>query len=109
MGPVPATVLVLAILAGVLLFRRLRDPRPDFPPLERVRTKDVAEIEDWQATREDGTILGGFTQRAMFVVARREWGELPRKLAEIEKLYRQARAAGSPFRRRGVSSRGNVR
>jgi len=165
MGPVSATLLVLAILVGVLFLLRLRSPRPDFPPLEvgnddpaiaaavaeaqqrieelrehaeatperclvkfalttssgavehlwaellearwprlrvrlvtppvshegpleRVWTKDVEEIEDWQVTFEDGTILGGFTQRAMFVVARREWGELPKKLADIEKLYR---------------------
>ena len=62
--------------------------------LERLREISADEIEDWQATLEDGGIRGGFTQRAMYDIAREQWGELPPDLAEAEKHYRDQPPAG---------------
>ena len=55
--------------------------------LERTREIGIGEVEDWQVTEPDGTIHGGFTQRAMFQIARREGIELPDELARLEHQY----------------------
>jgi hypothetical protein len=55
--------------------------------LERVHVCKVAQIEDWQARDAQDAIRGGFTQRAMFAIARRDGVQLPRKLQEIERQY----------------------
>ena len=55
--------------------------------LERKREIGLDEIEDWQVTEPGGTIHGGFTQRAMFDIARREGVELPAELRRLESLY----------------------
>lgn len=56
--------------------------------LDRHMQVSVNELEDWQVTDEQGYIYGGYTQRAMFKIAREKWGKLPRKLEKIEKLYK---------------------
>ncbi len=55
--------------------------------LERRYVCATDDIEDWQITTDDGDILGGFTQRAMFEIARRDGVKLSNKLQKIEKLY----------------------
>lgn len=55
--------------------------------VERLREIGPDEIEDWQVTAADGTIHGGFTQRAMFEIARREDVELPDELRRLEAHY----------------------
>ena len=45
------------------------------------------DLEDWQVTDFEGNIYGGFTQRAMFEIARREGVELPQELREMELKY----------------------
>jgi uncharacterized protein YegJ (DUF2314 family) len=62
--------------------------------MERLREITAEEIEDWQAILEDGQIRGGFTQRAMYHIAREQWGELPPDLAEAEKHYRDEPTPG---------------
>lgn len=58
----------------------------DFETHRRVRT---AEIIDWQIERQDGTLLGGFTNRALFRIYERDHGELPRNLKEELSRYRE--------------------
>ncbi len=55
--------------------------------LERRCEIGLDEIEDWQVTEPNGTIHGGFTQRAMFEIARRDGVELPKSLRELELHY----------------------
>ena len=55
--------------------------------VERRREIGPDEIEDWQVTAPDGTIHGGFTQRAMFEIARREGIKLPDELRRLEAQY----------------------
>lgn len=45
------------------------------------------DLEDWQVTDIEGNIYGGFTQRAMFEIARRQGVELPEELREMEFKY----------------------
>jgi uncharacterized protein YegJ (DUF2314 family) len=56
--------------------------------LNRLRTLDLSEIEDWQVRDADGKIHGGFTHRAMYAIARRDGIELPAKLRKHEDEYR---------------------
>lgn len=55
--------------------------------LDRLYTCKVSDIEDWQARDSSDRIRGGFTQRAMFAIARRDGVKLPKKLLEIERQY----------------------
>ena len=55
--------------------------------LERLHSKTATDIEDWHVNLPDGRVLGGFTQRAMFKIARERWGGLPKKLEDAEKKY----------------------
>jgi uncharacterized protein YegJ (DUF2314 family) len=55
--------------------------------LERLYICKEDDIEDWQVTDDAGKHYGGFSQRAMFKIARRDGVALPQKLREIEKLY----------------------
>lgn len=57
-------------------------------PLDRLHRCKVADIEDWQVRDANGKVHGGFTQRAMFAIARRDGVELPKKLSQIESEYR---------------------
>lgn len=45
------------------------------------------DVEDWQIRDAGGRVHGGFSQRAMFAIARREGVKLPRKLLEQKKEY----------------------
>ncbi len=55
--------------------------------LDRLYTCKIEDIEDWQVRDADNKIRGGFTQRAMFAIARRDGVKLPKKLLEIEREY----------------------
>jgi uncharacterized protein YegJ (DUF2314 family) len=55
--------------------------------LDRVYTCKIEDVEDWQVCDATGKLHGGFTQRALFAIARRDGVELPRKLLEQEKQY----------------------
>jgi uncharacterized protein YegJ (DUF2314 family) len=55
--------------------------------IERLVEAPLAELEDWQITDSEDRIFGGFTQRAMFKIARQRWGKLPKKLQQLERLY----------------------
>lgn len=48
------------------------------------------DVEDWQVRTPDGRPHGGFTQRAMFAIARRDGVALPKRLAEQEREYEDA-------------------
>ena len=55
--------------------------------LERLYHCKLSDIEDWQVRDVQGRIHGGFSQRAMFAIARRDGIKLPKKLLEDEKEY----------------------
>jgi uncharacterized protein YegJ (DUF2314 family) len=55
--------------------------------LDRSYTCTFDDLEDWQVTDEAGNIYGGFTQRAMFEIAREKGVELPEELQQMEKQY----------------------
>jgi len=55
--------------------------------LDRRYTCTTEDVEDWQVRDASGKLYGGFTQRAMFAIARRDGVELPRKLRQQERLY----------------------
>lgn len=56
--------------------------------LERLWRCTFGDIEDWQVRDATGRVHGGFSQRAMFAIARRDGVKLSRKLLEQEKEYR---------------------
>lgn len=68
--------------------RLLTPPVTHKGPLERLWTCSFADIEDWQIRDVNGSIHGGFSQRAIFAIARRDGITLPQKLAEMEKEYK---------------------
>ena len=55
--------------------------------LDRLWRCSFEDIEDWQVRDSHGRVHGGFSQRAMFAIARREGVKLPNKLLEQEKEY----------------------
>lgn len=55
--------------------------------LARDQRCPIDTIEDWQVRTADGRIHGGFTQRAMFAIARRDGITLPPALAAQAHLY----------------------
>jgi uncharacterized protein YegJ (DUF2314 family) len=55
--------------------------------LDRLWRCSFEDIEDWQVRDSNGRVHGGFSQRAMFAIARREGVKLPKKLLEQEKDY----------------------
>jgi uncharacterized protein YegJ (DUF2314 family) len=55
--------------------------------LDRVWRCTFEDIEDWQIRDSEGRVHGGFSQRAMFAIARREGVKLPEKLLEQESEY----------------------
>lgn len=58
--------------------------------LERLYRCNIDDVEDWQVRDAQGKVHGGFSQRAMFAIARRDGIKLPRKLLEVEHEYRDA-------------------
>jgi len=55
--------------------------------LDRLWRCTFDDVEDWQVRDAAGRVHGGFSQRAMFAIARRQGVKLPRKLLEQEKEY----------------------
>ena len=55
--------------------------------LDRLWRCTFEDIEDWQVRDATGRVHGGFSQRAMFAIARRDGVTLPKKLLEQEKEY----------------------
>jgi len=56
--------------------------------LDRVYVCTLDDVEDWHVRDAAGKIHGGFTQRAMFAIARRDGVKLPKRLLEMERQYR---------------------
>ncbi len=72
---------------GELGVRLVTPPVTHEGKLERLQRCSFDDIEDWQVRTIDGKLYGGFTQRAMFAIARRDGLKLPKKLAEQERQY----------------------
>jgi len=58
--------------------------------LDRLYRCGINDVEDWQVRDADDILHGGFTQRAMFAIARRDGLQLPKKLLAHELEYRRA-------------------
>jgi len=58
--------------------------------LERLYQCSTEDIQDWQVRDGQGKIHGGFSQRAMFAIARRDGVKLPKKLLQHEAEYADA-------------------
>jgi len=58
--------------------------------LDRLYRCPFEDIEDWQVRDGSGVIHGGFSQRAMFAIARRDGVKLPKKLLQLESEYKDA-------------------
>jgi uncharacterized protein YegJ (DUF2314 family) len=76
--------------SGELGVRLVTPPVTHEGELERLQRCSFDDFEDWQVRAADGKLYGGFTQRAMFAIARREGIELPKKLLEQERQYSDA-------------------
>ena len=48
------------------------------------------DLEDWQVRDKDQKFHGGYSQRAMFAIARRDGVKLPEGLLEQEAIYRDS-------------------
>lgn len=57
--------------------------------LDRLWRCTFDDIEDWQIRDATGRVHGGFSQRAMFAIARRDGVKLPRELLDQEKEYNE--------------------
>lgn len=55
--------------------------------LERLWRCTFDDIEDWHVRDSSGRIHGGFSERAMFAIARRDGVSLPKALLQREKDY----------------------
>lgn len=56
--------------------------------LDRLWRCTLDDVEDWQVRDAEGRIHGGFSQRAMFAIARRDGVTLPKELLASEFEYR---------------------
>lgn len=63
--------------------------------LDRLYRRKLDDIEDWQVPCASGKLHGGFSQRAMYAIARRDGIRLPKKLLQLERECRD----GSRFHR----------
>jgi uncharacterized protein YegJ (DUF2314 family) len=82
---------VLEVLSDKELGVRLATPPVTHTGhLDRLYRCDIDDIEDWQVRDAHGKVHGGFSQRAMFAIARRDGVKLPRKLLAHEHEYRDA-------------------
>ncbi|MDR2452778.1 MAG: DUF2314 domain-containing protein [Candidatus Accumulibacter sp.] len=68
--------------------RLLTPPVTHSGELDRLYRCDTEDIEDWQVRDDKGKLYGGFSQRAMFAIARRDGIKLPRDLLKNEYEYR---------------------
>jgi hypothetical protein len=57
--------LILLVLGDQVNVRLVTPPVTHTGPLERLHTKSLDELEDWQVTLPDGKVRGGFTMRVM--------------------------------------------
>jgi len=79
---------VLEILSDQELGVRLVTPPVTHSgKLDRLCRCAIEEIEDWQVRDDTGKLYGGFSQRAMFAIARRDGVKLPKDLLEHEREY----------------------
>ncbi|MGC3982851.1 MAG: DUF2314 domain-containing protein [Steroidobacteraceae bacterium] len=82
---------VLEILgSSELSVRLVTPPVTHSGQLDRLYRCSVEDIEDWQIRDGQGKIHGGFSQRAMFAIARRDGIMLPKKLLKHEAEYTDA-------------------
>lgn len=58
--------------------------------LDRLYRCSLDDVEDWQVRDKAGVIHGGFTQRAMFAIAKRDGVKLPKDLLQHEREYSDA-------------------
>ncbi len=64
----------------------------------------VDTIDDWQIEQPDGSLLGGYTNQAMFKVYEREDGaHALRRLSPVMARFRDRSTRGAPLRRRHVA------
>ena len=78
---------VLEVQGNQVKVRLTSPPVSHEGPLDRLYTKSLDDLEDWQVTLPNGNFAGGFTMRAMFVRGREQWGELPAELEALERRY----------------------
>jgi len=79
---------VLAIISDTELGVRLVTPPVTHSgQLDRLYRCSTTDVEDWQVRDTLGKVHGGFSQRAMFAIARRDGVKLPKKLLRHEDEY----------------------
>jgi uncharacterized protein YegJ (DUF2314 family) len=69
-----------------VFLRTLPTEEADIP--DRTLTIPVSDIDDWQIEFRDGSLRGGFTNRAIFRITDREEGGLHPRLREELQRYR---------------------
>jgi uncharacterized protein YegJ (DUF2314 family) len=79
---------VLEVLGDAELgIRLVTPPVTHSGPVERLHRCGIDDIEDWQVRDADGRIHGGYSQRAMYAIARRDGVKLPKALLRHEAEY----------------------
>lgn len=54
---------------------------------QKVQTRPIEDIEDWQVEQRNGTVRGGFGYQVMFLRTREQTGTLPAELLKHEKRF----------------------
>jgi uncharacterized protein YegJ (DUF2314 family) len=80
--------LVQVLSDDALEVRLVTPPVTHTGHLDRLWRCKLDDLEDWQVRDAEGKIHGGYSQRAMFAIARREGVQLPKGLLEQEAIYR---------------------
>jgi uncharacterized protein YegJ (DUF2314 family) len=70
-------------------------PRQHGGPFERRQQIPAERIIDWQIEMPDGTIRGGYTNRALFQIYKREAGAMHPKLLAVYRRFQDADDAGA--------------
>jgi len=79
---------VLEVLSDTELgIRLVTPPVTHSGPLERLHRCSIDEVEDWQVRDADDRIHGGYSQQAMYAIARRDGVSLPKALLQHEAKY----------------------
>lgn len=79
---------VLEVLGDTELGVRLQTPPVTHAgQLDRLYRCAIGDIEDWQVRDGAGHLHGGYTQKAMFAIARRDGVALPKRLLQHEADY----------------------
>lgn len=71
---------LLSITGSEMTIRYLLPPGQKELLFNRVATRQLPELVDWQVESRDGTYTGGFTIRVMLQRGREQWGTLPPEL-----------------------------